>query len=83
MRCAYRNVYNIDIAVGDLKMNVDLIFQVAGVGIVVAVINQLLSKAGRDEQALLVTIAGLVAVLFILTQEIGDLFDSVKRIFGL
>ncbi|MCD8391047.1 MAG: stage III sporulation protein AC [Firmicutes bacterium] len=64
-------------------MNVDLIFQVAGVGIIVAVLNQLLARAGRDEQALLVTIAGLVAVLFILTQEIGDLFDSVKSIFGL
>ncbi len=64
-------------------MNIDLIFQVAGVGIIVAVINQLLSRAGRDEQALLVTIAGLIAVLFILTQEIGDLFESIKRIFSL
>ncbi len=64
-------------------MNVDLIFQVAGVGIIVAVINQLLSRAGRDEQALLVTIAGLVAVLFIVTQEIGDLFESIKSTFGL
>lgn len=64
-------------------MDVNLIFQVAGVGIIVAVLNQLLTRAGRDEQALLVTIAGLVAVLFILTQEIGDLFESVKRIFGL
>ncbi len=64
-------------------MNVDLIFQVAGVGIVVAVINQLLARAGRDEQALLVTIAGLVAVLFMLTEQISDLFDSIKQIFGL
>lgn len=64
-------------------MNVDLIFQIAGVGIVVAVINQLLSRAGRDEQALLITIAGLVAVLFILTEQIGELFESVKRIFNL
>ena len=64
-------------------MNVDLIFQIAGVGIVVAVINQLLSRAGRDEQALLITIAGLVAVLFILTQRIGELFDSIKQIFDL
>lgn len=64
-------------------MNVDLIFQIAGVGIVVAVINQLLSRAGRDEQALLITIAGLVAVLFILTEQIGTLFESIKRIFGL
>ena len=64
-------------------MNVDLILQIAGVGIVVAVINQLLSRAGRDEQALLITIAGLVAVLFILTQRIGELFDSIKQIFNL
>ena len=55
-------------------MEVDLIFQIAGIGIVVAVINQLLSRAGRDEQALLVTIAGLVVVLFILTDRIGELF---------
>lgn len=64
-------------------MDIDLIFQIAGVGIVVAVINQLLSRAGRDEQALLITIAGLVVVLFILTQRIGELFESIKRIFNL
>lgn len=64
-------------------MNVDLIFQIAGVGIVVAVINQLLSRAGRDEQALLITIAGLVVVLFMLTEQIGTLFESIKRIFNL
>lgn len=64
-------------------MNVDLIFQIAGIGIVVAVLNQLLSKAGCDEQALLTTIAGLVVVLFMLTREIGDLFETVKRIFNL
>lgn len=64
-------------------MNVDLIFQIAGVGIVVAVINQLLSRAGRDEQALLITIAGLVVVLFMLTEQIGALFTSIKNIFNL
>jgi stage III sporulation protein AC len=64
-------------------MNVDLIFQIAGVGIIVAVLNQLLTRAGRDEQALLITIAGLVAVLFIITQQIGNLFDTVKSIFNL
>ncbi len=64
-------------------MDVELIFQIAGVGIVVAVLNQLLSRAGRDEQALLITIAGLVAVLFILTRQIGDLFTSIKSIFNL
>ena len=64
-------------------MEVDLIFQIAGIGIVVAVINQLLSRAGRDEQALLVTIAGLVGVLFILTERIGQLFMQIKQIYNL
>ena len=64
-------------------MEVDLIFQIAGKGIVVAVINPLLSRAGRDEQALLVTIAGLVVVLFILTERIGQLFIQIKQIFNL
>lgn len=64
-------------------MNVDLIFQIAGIGIIVAVLNQLLTRAGREEQALLTTIAGLVVVLFIVTQQIGDLFDTVKSIFNL
>lgn len=64
-------------------MNVDLIFQIAGIGIIVAVLNQLLTRAGREEQALLTTLAGLVVVLFIVTQQIGDLFDTVKTIFNL
>ncbi|MBR3791065.1 MAG: stage III sporulation protein AC, partial [Clostridia bacterium] len=57
-------------------MNVDLIFQIAGVGIVVSVLNQLLTRAGREEQALLTTIAGLVVVLMIISKEIGQLFDT-------
>lgn len=64
-------------------MDVDLIFKIAGVGIVVAVLNQLLIRSGREEQALLTTIAGLVAVLYVLTNEIGNLFETIKRIFGL
>ena len=64
-------------------MDVDLIFRIAGVGIVVAVLNQLLARSGRDEQALMITIAGLVVVLFILTKEIGNLFETIKQIFGL
>ncbi len=63
-------------------MNVDLIFQIAGVGIVVSVLNQLLTRAGREEQALLTTIAGLVVVLMIISQEIGQLFDMIKQIFN-
>ena len=64
-------------------MNVDLVFQIAGIGIIIAVLNQLLSRAGRDDIALLVTIAGLVGVLYIVGQEISGLFDAVKGIFGL
>ena len=61
----------------------DLIFKIAGVGIVVAVLNQLLIRSGREEQALLTTIAGLVAVLYVLAQEIGNLFAAIKQIFNL
>ncbi len=64
-------------------MDVDLIFRIAGIGIIVAVLNQLLVRSGREEQALLTTIAGLVVVLFILIEQIGDLFDTVKMIFNL
>lgn len=62
-------------------MNVDLIFKIAGIGMIVAVLNQLLTRAGREEQALLTTIAGLIAVLLILTREIGNLFDVIKSVF--
>lgn len=64
-------------------MDVDLIFQIAGIGIIVAVLNQLLVRSGREEQALLTTIAGLVVVLFIIVEKIGELFDIVKSIFNL
>lgn len=63
-------------------MDVDLIFQVAGVGIIVAVLNQVLSRSGREEQAMLTTLAGLVVVLLMIINEIGDLFDTVKSVFG-
>ncbi len=64
-------------------MDVDLIFRIAGVGIVVAVLNQLLIRSGREEQALLTTIAGLVVVLYVLAKEIGNLFEVIKQIFNL
>ena len=64
-------------------MDADLIFQIAGIGIIVAVLNQLLIRAGREEQALLTTLAGLVVVLFVVTKEIGSLFETIKRIFNL
>ena len=64
-------------------MDVDLIFQIAGIGIIVAVMNQLLTRSGRDEQAMMTTIAGLVVVLLILVGKIGELFTAVKTVFGL
>lgn len=64
-------------------MDVNLIFKIAAVGILVAVLNLLLSRAGRDEQALMTTIAGLVVVLIVILQEISGLFDLIKSLFDL
>ncbi len=64
-------------------MEVDLIFQIAGIGIIVAVLNLLLKRAERDEQAMMTTLAGLIVVLMMIIKEIGTLFDSIKTIFGL
>lgn len=64
-------------------MDVDLIMKVAGVGMIVAVVCQVLSKAGRDEQSTLVSITGIVVILVLIIEEIGDLLESLKRIFGL
>ena len=63
-------------------MNVDLIFQIAAIGILVAVMNQVLVKSGRDEQAMMTTLAGLVVVLLMIVGEIGNLFDTVRTTFG-
>ena len=63
-------------------MDVDLVFKIAAVGIIVAVLNLLLGRAGRDEQALLTTIAGLVVVLVVIVREIYELFELVKSLFG-
>lgn len=64
-------------------MDVDLIFKIAAIGILVAVLNQVLSRAGRDEQAMLTTLAGLVVVLMMVVQEIAALFDLIKTLFDL
>ena len=64
-------------------MDVDLIFKIAAVGILVAVLNQVLSRAGREEQAMMTTLAGLVVVLMMVVREIADLFDLVKSLFHL
>ena len=62
-------------------MDVDLIFKIAAIGILVAVLNQLLVRSGREEQAMMTTLAGLVVVLMILVQEISQLFDLIKTLF--
>ena len=64
-------------------MDVDLIFRIAAVGILVAVLNQVLSRSGRDEQETMVTLTGLVVVLMMVVQQISDLFQLIKSLFGL
>lgn len=64
-------------------MDVDLIFKIAAVGIIVAVLDILLKKSGKEEQALMTTIAGLVVVLLVLVQEIYNLFELVRDLFNL
>lgn len=64
-------------------MNVDLIFQIAAIGILVSVLNQLLIRSGREEQAMMTTLAGLVVVLFIIVNQISTLFDTIKSVFNL
>ncbi len=63
-------------------MDVDLIFRIAAVGIMVAVLNLLLSRAGRDEQALMTTIAGLIVVMILVIEKISDLFSLIKNLFS-
>ena len=63
-------------------MEVDLIFKIAAIGILVAVLNQLLIRSGREEQGLMVVLAGLVCVLMLMVQEISDLFDLIKSLFN-
>ena len=64
-------------------MDAELIFQIAGIGIIVSVMNVLLTRSGRDEQALMITIAGLVVVLMMVVGEIAKLFETVKTVFGI
>ena len=64
-------------------MDIDLIFRIAGVGIIVAVLDILLKKSGKDEQAMMTTIAGLVVVLMMLVGEIGTLFETIRSVFGI
>lgn len=64
-------------------MDVDLIFRIAAIGIIVAVLNQLLIRSGREEQALMTTLAGLIVVLMMIIQEIDALFQTIKSVFRL
>lgn len=64
-------------------MDIDLIFKIAGTGIIVAVLNLVLKRAEREEQAMMTTLAGIIVVLVVIIDEIGDLFEKVKAVFGL
>ena len=63
-------------------MDVDLIFKIAAIGILVAVLNQLLVRFGREEQAMMTTLAGLVVVLMMMVRQISELFDLIKTLFN-
>ena len=62
-------------------MDVDMIFKIAAIGIIVSVLNQLLTRSGREEQATMVTLAGLIVVLMMLVQQVSELFTLIKRLF--
>ena len=64
-------------------MDVDLIFKIAAIGIIVSVLNQVLIRSGREEQATMTTLAGLIVVLMMMVEQISTLFDTVKTVFGL
>lgn len=63
-------------------MDIDLIFKIAAIGIIVSVLNQVLSRSGREEQATMTTLSGLVVVLMMVTQKIAELFELVKDLFN-
>ena len=64
-------------------MDVDLIFRIAAIGIIVAVLNQVLIRSGREEQAMMTTLAGLIVVLMMIITQISALFNTIKQLFGL
>ncbi len=64
-------------------MDINFVFKIAAIGIIVAVLNQLLIRSGREDQAMLTTLAGLVVVLFMVVQVISDLFETIKSLFSL
>jgi len=85
-RLAVAAQWNKRIQIAEAKeknMDVDMIFKIAAIGIIVAVLNQVLIRSGREEQAMMTTLAGLIVVLMMLISEISNLFDTVKSVFGL
>ncbi len=64
-------------------MDISLVFKIAAIGIVVSVLNQVLARSGREEQATLTTLAGLVVVLMMVVQQIAELFDLMRNLFGI
>ncbi len=64
-------------------MEIDLIFKIAAIGIIVAVLNQVLIRSGREEQGMMTTLAGLIVVLMMIVNEISKLFNTIKQLFGL
>ena len=64
-------------------MSIDIVFRIAAIGIIIAILNQVLTRAGRDDIATMVTIAGIVIVLMMIVSIIADLFSSIKSVFGL
>ena len=66
-----------------MDVNVDMIFRIAAIGIIVAVLNQVLARAGRDDQAMMTTLAGLLVVLYLIINMVSDFFQTVKTVFML
>ena len=64
-------------------MDINLIFKIAAIGIIVSVLNQLLVRSGREDQAMMTTLAGLIVVLYMMIEEIAKLFETIKNVFGL
>ena len=84
--CSACNYNTADLSASDderIDMEIGLILKIAGVGILVSVITTILGKSGKDEQAMLVTIAGIVVVMLMLVEEIGVLLETVQAVFGL
>ena len=64
-------------------MEIELVFKIAAIGIIVSILNQVLTRSGREEQATMTTLTGLVVVLMMVAQKISDLFELIKTLFGL